>query len=164
MTRRGETQKKTPHQQHQVLRFVDAFESIMSFQMNQQHRKEDVDAMLAISPPEMRSLMFLGRFGPTVMTEFAKGIGVPLSTATRIVNRLLKKGLAVRRRSDLDRRVVEIDLSPDAYQHKNRFMAKRLVITQQLLAPLSSPETETLLTLMETMVRLTALSSNEPSA
>ncbi len=46
------------------------------------------------------------------MSSFAEGIDVPLSTATRIVNRLVKKGIAVRHRSDLDRRTVEIDLRP----------------------------------------------------
>jgi DNA-binding MarR family transcriptional regulator len=131
---------------------MDAIETIISLEMHP--RKEDVDAMLDISPPEMRSLMWLGRYGMTVMTEFAQGIGVPLSTATRIVNRLVKKDLAVRRRSDHDRRIVEIDLSPIAYEHKNRFMAKRLATNQRLLSTLTAQERETLLSLLERALKL----------
>jgi DNA-binding MarR family transcriptional regulator len=136
---------------------MDAIETIIGREMHP--RKEDVDAMMDISPPEMRSLMWLGKYGMTVMTEFAQGIGVPLSTATRIVNRLVKKGLAVRCRSDHDRRIVEVDLSPIAYKHKNRFMAKRLATNQKLLSTLTSPERETMLTLLEK-----ALVLSEPRA
>ena len=116
--------------------------------------REVTDAMLDFSPPEMRSLMWLGRVGRTVMTDFAKGIDVPLSTATRIVNRLVKKGVVVRRRSDLDRRIVEIDLSPIGYEHKARFHASRLKECQKILAPLTEEEREMALSLMEKTLHL----------
>ena len=124
--------------------------------------KEVVDALLDFSPPEMRSLMWLGKWGKTVMTEFAKGIGVPLSTATRIVNRLVEKGHVVRRRSDLDRRIVEIDLSPVGYEYKARFHAKRLKSSQKILAPLNEGERETLLSLMEKALHLSAKAPEGP--
>lgn len=146
------TVPKLPSRHEHARRLMDAIETIIGREMHPQ--KEDVDAMLDISPPEMRSLMWLGRYGMTVMTEFAQGIGVPLSTATRIVNRLVKKGLAVRCRSDHDRRIVEIDMSPIAYEHKNRFMAKRLATNQQLLSTLTTQERETLLTLLEKALKL----------
>lgn len=116
--------------------------------------REVTDAMLDFSPPEMRSLMWLGRSGMTVMTDFAKGIDVPLSTATRIVNRLVKKGVVVRRRSDQDRRIVEIDLSPIGYENKARFHASRLKACQKILAPLTEEERETALSLMEKALHL----------
>ncbi len=37
------------------------------------------------------------------MTDFAKGVGVPLSTATRLA-RLVEKGVMFRERSEQDRR------------------------------------------------------------
>jgi DNA-binding MarR family transcriptional regulator len=153
MVRSRQTSPKDARQS-EALRLIAAIHGVLEREMHPP--KEVVDALLDFSPPEMRSLMWLGRSGVTVMSDFAKGIGVPLSTATRIVNRLVKKSLVVRRRSDLDRRIVEIDLSPMGYEHKARFHAKRLKISQKILAPLSGPERETLLSLMEKALQLSA--------
>ena len=162
MTRSGKTSGKESHQQKLARRFLDVMESIMEREMRQ--RREDVDAMLDISPPEMRSLMWLGRRGMTVMSDFAHGIDVPLSTATRIINRLVKKGIVVRRRSDLDRRIVEVDLSPVAYEHKQEFMAKRQTAVAKILEPLAVAERETLLALLEKGLRLSTKPAAEPPA
>jgi DNA-binding MarR family transcriptional regulator len=147
--------KKTAGQQSQAQRFMAAIEGVIDREVRPAD-KEVIDAMLDFSPPEMRSLMVLGRLGKTVMSDFAKGVGVPLSTATRIANRLVKKGIVVRHRSDTDRRIVEVDLSPIGYEYKAKFHAKRLKLTQKLLAPLSDEERETLLFLMERALRLSA--------
>ena len=45
------------------------------------------------------------------MTDFAKGVEVPLSTATPLANRLVEKGVMFRERSEQDRRVVSVGLS-----------------------------------------------------
>ena len=111
------------------------------------------DAMLRISPPEMRSIMWLARRGKTVMTDFAQGIDVPLSTATRIVNRLVKKGIVERRRSDEDRRIVEIDLSAEAYKHRNKFLEARQAAIATVLEQLDVAEGEMLLGLLEKGLR-----------
>jgi DNA-binding MarR family transcriptional regulator len=140
--------------QNQARRFMTAIETVL--RRDKPFEQEVVDVLLDFSPPEIRSLMWLGRAGKTVMTDFAKGIHVPLSTATRIVNRLVKKGHVVRRRSDLDRRIVEIDLSPIGYEYKARFHAEHLKESQKILAPLTEAERETLLSLMEKALQLSA--------
>lgn len=146
---------KGPARQRQAQRLIDAIESLLHRDM--QTPKEQVEAMLNISPPEFRSLMWLGRHGMAVMSDFAQGIEVPLSTATRIVNRMVKKGLVARRRSELDRRIVEIDLSPVAYEHKNRFLARRLASTEKVLGALTGQESEDLLILLEKALQLSAV-------
>jgi len=147
--------KKTAGQQSQAQRFMRAMEGVIDREVRPSE-KGVVDAILDFSPPEMRGLMVLGRSGKTVMSDFAKGVGVPLSTATRIANRLVKKGIVVRERSDADRRIVEVDLSPIGYEYKAKFHAKRMKLTQKLLAPLSDEERETLLFLMERALRLSS--------
>jgi DNA-binding MarR family transcriptional regulator len=133
---------------------MEVLEAII--ERNMRLPQEHVSAMLALSPPEMRSLIWLSRRGKSVMTDFAQGIGVPLSTATRIVNRLVKKGIVVRRRSDEDRRIVEIDLSPVAYEHRTQFMARRQAAISAMLEPLAREERETVLNLLEKGLRLSA--------
>jgi DNA-binding MarR family transcriptional regulator len=89
--------KKTAGQQSDAQRFMTAIEGVIDREVRPGN-KEVIDAMLDFSPPELRSVMWVGREGKTVMSDFAKGIGVPLSTATRIVNRLVKTGIVVRQR------------------------------------------------------------------
>ena len=43
-----------------------------------------------------------------MMSNLAESLGVPLSTATHTVDRLVAKGLVERNRSEEDRRVVEV--------------------------------------------------------
>jgi DNA-binding MarR family transcriptional regulator len=105
--------------------------------------------LLQLSPPEVRSLMWLARRGKTVMSDFAQGTDVPLSTATRIVNRLVKKGIVVRHRSDEDRRIVEIDLSVAAYEHRSKFMAAREAAIATVLEHLDVAEGQLLLDLLD---------------
>jgi len=134
---------KTAGQQGQAQRFMSAIEGVIDREVRPD--KEVVDALLDFSPPEMRAVMWVGR------------------TATRIVNRLVKKGIVVRRRSDLDRRIVEVDLSPIGYEYKARFHAKRLKATQRLLAPLEDEERETLLFLMERALQLSSSAASKKS-
>ncbi|MDE3106275.1 MAG: MarR family transcriptional regulator [Acidobacteriota bacterium] len=141
-------------------RFIEALDTVMHRDM--QTPKEHVEAMLNITPPEFRSLFWLGRHGTAVMSDFAQGIAVPLSTATRIVNRMVKKGLVVRRRSEKDRRLVEVDLSPIAYEHKARFEEHRLGVISKLVETLTQEERETMLGLLEKAVLLSVPGPAEP--
>jgi len=61
----------------------------------------------------------------------------------------------VRVRSEKDRRIVEVDMSPIGYEYKARFYEMRLKATQKILAPLNDEERETLLRLMEKALQRT---------
>jgi DNA-binding MarR family transcriptional regulator len=77
------------------------------------------------------------------------------------VNRLVKKGIVVRRRSDEDRRIVEIDLSAEAYEHRTKFVARRQAALATMLEPLAREERETVLNLLEKGLRLSASAGAE---
>jgi DNA-binding MarR family transcriptional regulator len=101
-----------------------------------------------ITPHESRSLMWLGRHGTSLMSEFAKGRDIPLSTATHLVNRLVAKGLMVRERSEHDRRIVNVDLSPAGKKMDEQFYQRRLEGSRQLLSKLSADEQKALVDLL----------------
>jgi DNA-binding MarR family transcriptional regulator len=63
------------------------------------------------SAPELRALQTLGRTGRLTMSELAGGVNVPLSTASRIVDRLVDKELVERTHVAGDRRVVHVRFS-----------------------------------------------------
>jgi DNA-binding MarR family transcriptional regulator len=101
-----------------------------------------------LSPQDGRALVTLARHGGVTMTDFAELLAVPVSTATRMVERLIDKGLAVRSRIEDDRRVVRVDLSDDGKKLNQIFVDKRREMGRTMLAPLSHGEREIFLELM----------------
>lgn len=102
-----------------------------------------------MGPQDVRALIWLGRRESCLMTEFAKGVGVPLSTATHLANRLVDKGVMFRERSEQDRRVVQIGLSQVGKKLDLQFFQLRLARSRILLSKLSLAEQEQLVALMQ---------------
>ncbi len=57
-------------------------------------------------------LQFLRRHSPTRMGDVASEMKLPISTLTRIVDRLQKKGLVIRKKDKTDRRNIHLYLEP----------------------------------------------------
>ena len=104
---------------------------------------------LQMGPQDVRALIWLGRRERCLMTDFAKGVGVPLSTATHLANRLVDKGVMLRERSEQDRRVVSIGLSALGKKLDSQFFQQRLSRSQTLLARLKPHEQQQIVTLMQ---------------
>lgn len=66
---------------------------------------------LSLSKTELLTLLIVDRHGEIIMSQIADYIRVPLSTATGIVDRLVKNGYLKRERSESDRRIVAIQLT-----------------------------------------------------
>jgi len=75
--------------------------------------EELVKLELSLSRFELLALMLAEKYQTTTMGNLAQGMSVPMSTATGIVDRLVKKGLLKRDRSEEDRRVVTVTLTGD---------------------------------------------------
>ena len=82
------------------------------------------------------------------MTDFAGELGVPLSTATHTVDRLVAKDLVMRLRSAKDRRVVQVELSDMGKALHAELRSRHQAMARNWLAPLSPAERETFLKLM----------------
>lgn len=101
-----------------------------------------------LSPQDARALVTLADRGPLTMTDLSEMLGVPLSTATRIVERLIDKGLAIRSRIEDDRRVVRVDLSAEGNRLHQIFLEQRRAAGRAMLAPLTHGEREIFIELM----------------
>ncbi len=64
-----------------------------------------------LSKIEMVALVLISKEGDLIMSKLAGGLGVKLSTATGIVDRLIDKKLVKREKNHGDRRVVKIALT-----------------------------------------------------
>src|SRR5512139_99638 len=61
---------------------------------------------LALTPPQIHALLWLGEDGPLTMGELARRVAVTEKTVTGIVDRLERDGYLRRERDPVDRRVV----------------------------------------------------------
>ncbi len=93
------------------------------------------DIPLAFS--EMRALRTIPVSGCIPMHQLATAMGVPVSTATRVVDRLVTKGLAARIRSESDRRLVLVELGEPARAARQSAFTRHVGLIQQILEPLS---------------------------
>jgi len=73
-----------------------------------------------VTVAQLRVLLVLHTDGPSRMGSIASAIGVALSTATGIVDHLVRKGLVVRDADPQDRRLVICKLSPEGQELANR--------------------------------------------
>ncbi len=70
----------------------------------------EVDAEVTL--PQSRALIVVASRGPQRVTDIAADLGVAPSTATRMCDRLVRKGLVRRYRSASNRREVRLNLTP----------------------------------------------------
>lgn len=115
------------------------------------------------SREEMRALILLGSSGRSIMSDFAGELGVPLSTATHTIDRLVGKGLVVRVRSEQDRRVVLVEMSEIGQAFQTALRSGHHAMARSWLKPLSPAERETFLGLMAKVTQGASLESRPES-
>jgi len=130
-------------QSGQLLGYLDAL-----FQRLVLPRLQAEKPSVECSREEIRALIRLGSNGRMIMSDLAAALGVPLSTATHTVDRLVEKGLVVRNRSEQDRRVVQVEMSEPGKTLQASLRSKHQAMARSWLAPLSPGERETFLELM----------------
>ncbi len=101
-----------------------------------------------LSPREIKVLLLLGDKGETIMTDLATSLPAPLSTVTRIIDRLESKEMAERFRSAEDRRIVIVKESAKGKMLHERFRGSQLDLAARMLRPLSNGEREILIELL----------------
>lgn len=126
------------------------------------NRRQDDDPSLEISREEIRAMMILDSGKRIMMSSLAETLGVPLSTATHTVDRLVAKGLAERNRSEVDRRVVEVEMSEYGRKLQESFRDKRRILARSWLEPLSEGEREIFLELMAKITLLAKPGADDP--
>ena len=107
---------------------------------------------LELSIREIRLLRALGEVGEMTMTDLAAVIRTPLSTVTRMVDRMEAKELTERVRSEADRRSVLVRMGAKGRELDAIFDQHRRELAGRMLEPLTPGEREILLELMAKMV------------
>ncbi|MFC7373116.1 MarR family winged helix-turn-helix transcriptional regulator [Fictibacillus iocasae] len=92
------------------------------------------------------------------VTEIADAMRVRASATTVIIDRLVKRGLVNRYRSDLDRRIVYVEINPDGKDTYERINSKRNSVLMKYISQL--PES-TLVQLVSSFEQLAAVIKNK---
>lgn len=103
---------------------------------------------LAVSLREITLLFALHSKSEMTMTDLASVLQAPLSTVTRMADRLETKGLIQRSRSEDDRRLVVVRESERAKLMGAAFEKNQLDVARKILRPLSFGEREILIELL----------------
>jgi DNA-binding MarR family transcriptional regulator len=91
-----------------------------------------------LTPPQLHTMMWLGRDGALPMATLAARIGCTGSTATGIIDRLENLGYVARAPKPGDRRVVLVELTPQGEQVASELydvIRQRTALFLDLLAP-----------------------------
>lgn len=106
----------------------------------------------AIEPGQMDTLDLLVQHPAWRMSDLADALRVDPSTATRAVQRLERIGLAERRPSDADGRVVMVSCTRAGRDRHTRVAALRIRMLHQILAAFDADEQAQLASLLERFV------------
>jgi DNA-binding MarR family transcriptional regulator len=92
------------------------------------------DAAGDVTLPQFRVLVMLSLHGAQRPSALAADLDVEPSTATRMCDRLVRKGLVSRQHSDTDRRTVVLDLTDAGHELVRGVMHRRRLEFEQLAA------------------------------
>ncbi len=138
----------------QARRLVAHLDELFFANLQKKHPTEELEGELPAR--EMRAIVVLSNRGRCIMSDFAGAIGVPMSTATHMIERLVRKGLVARVRSEKDRRVVHVELSDEGRKREHHFLENRIAMGRDMLTPLSRGERELFLEMLAKMVEATS--------
>jgi DNA-binding MarR family transcriptional regulator len=116
---------------------VDALPGIMQ-RLRQGHRL--TDGKMALTIDQVRTLHIIGSETDCHMGELARQLGISLSAATGLVDRLVQRGLVKRATGDSDRRVVCLRLAATGRRARQVFRKKMRRRMQAALRRLSAQE------------------------
>ncbi|UQU62630.1 MarR family transcriptional regulator [Couchioplanes caeruleus] len=108
----------------------------------------DEDVTLA----QYRTLVLLVSPGPQRVVDLAQELGVTSSTATRMCNRLVRKGLVARRNRDDDRRAAWVTLTPAGRDLVGEVMRRRATEIAGLVGELSMTRPRAFASVVEALV------------
>lgn len=100
----------------------------------------DEGAAIRVSRSEIAVLDTLGAEGPMAIGELAGRVRLPLSTATRLVDRLVTRGLVARERTEENRRIVRVSLAAGGRAFYRAARRGRIAGAERMLERLNESE------------------------
>jgi DNA-binding MarR family transcriptional regulator len=117
------------------------------------------DVAEEVTLTQYRTLVVLASRGPQSLAELADAVDVTPPTATRMCDRLIKKGLIVRRHERGDRRLIRLTLAKDGRELVNAVTQRRRTEISHLMEAIPPGQQAAL---VDSLQRLTAAAGEVP--
>ena len=102
-----------------------------------------------LSSRDFHLISFVGGQDNLIMKDIADELGVPMSTATGIVDKLVQKGYLQRKYSATDRRIVLIELDQEGIDAFELFKKMKQEASTQIISVLDEIEAEKFISYLE---------------
>jgi DNA-binding MarR family transcriptional regulator len=109
------------------------------------------EATEQLSPSDVLALMHVGANPGSIQHELAEALAISPTTASSIVDRLVKKGLVLRTRTESNRRIVELNLTTKGAALHAHATDEQMRHCQLMLKALSPIQREQFISLMQTI-------------
>lgn len=126
--------------------------TVLKKRLDESNLREKADGLNKFDLFYTIGIIFSRQLEPITMGELSRTLGVPLSTATRIMDWLVKHDYAQRLSDPEDRRVVRVmltDAGREMYQTINAFFLERV---ERLMRPFTAKERKELTALLHKLV------------
>jgi len=125
--------------------------------------REGADWEVPLTLQEVRAIKLIPPTGSVSMSTLASSMGISLPTATHLVDRLAAKGIAMRTRTEHDRRLVLITLSEKARAHQQAYFESRVDLVVSILEPLGQTERQQVVKALGEIARVVQARAAGPS-
>jgi len=113
------------------------------------HLGQDVDDLYDLTGPQMFTLWQLKESGSMTMGEFSEMLAVTHGVATRMVDRLIDKGMVERDRDEGDRRVVRVSVTELGDSAAMKTISGALEVIRNVFKGVSQSDREEYLSLLK---------------
>lgn len=128
-----------------IASIIGAFDKISKVFVSMESFVGDIN----LSKPELLTLESISKQKGLIMSTLAKELSVGFSTATGIVDRLIKKKLVIRERNHGDRRVVKVSLSQRGEEISSAYREQKKKIFKKMIEMLTESEQVSFLAVLE---------------
>jgi len=144
-------QKEGNEQRDQLARLVELLGTYASTVLINRQLEKITGGEL--TPAQLEALAFIEHHGGCSAKALSEGLRISIPSSTRLVDRLVRKRLVFRRESGEDRRLVHLTVTETGQVALRMVQEARIAQLQQALATLPPEERQTLLGLLERLLR-----------
>ena len=126
--------------------------NIRKFRLHLARFFKDVFAESELNLPQYSLLAVLDEQGEATMTELTRALGLTMGAGTNLVDRLVRAGLAERKRNTEDRRIVKVQLTPEGSRVLHSVLDHSRTIIADVLVHISSEDRAAFLRVLGVLV------------
>ncbi|QBD84209.1 MarR family transcriptional regulator [Clostridium tetani] len=107
-----------------------------------------------ISPYPMIILNQLDRKKPTTLTDIREKLGIPNSTISTVLDKLLEKGLIKKEKDETDKRRTFLYLTEKAYEEERKIIKQHVEVFKEVLSKATDEDLNTLINSTKLFIKL----------